>query len=181
MFCSIEGCDQSVEGRTRFCGTHNFEQRKKERDEAKEKRKREKAVRVSKQRASTVRLNNNKGPKPGRINPRSEQGKVRKEAEWKMFREIWEERSPFSEVSGTFLGREYNPSFFAHVVAKGAYEGLRLVKENICLMTPEEHDLYDKQTHKAKLDPKFDWVFEKREELKQAYNQMFKNSFKKQG
>lgn len=38
-------------------------------------------------------------------------------------------------------------------------------------MTKEEHYKFDHMTHKAKEEPKFDWVFEKHQELKEEYYQ----------
>lgn len=187
MFCQIEGCDRWTEGNTAFCSTHNREQRKKEEDERKEINKREKAIRVLKERKEAIAAKNrsNAGSgedgysektcgkpskkKSGRIQYYSRNGRRVKEAEWKMFHEIWEERPHYSEISGTFLGHDYNPSFFAHILSKGAYEGLRLYKPNICLMTPEEHDVFDKQTDKAKVDPKYAEVFIKKDELMEYY------------
>ena len=189
MICHEEGCDSYTEGRTFFCASCNHKHRKKERDEAKEKHKREKAFRLSKERKKLVAEKNRSNAtagesvycqkvragstkkKSGRIKQYSESGRRVKEAEWKMFREIWNERPHYSEISGAFLGDEYNPSCFAHILSKGAYEGLRTYKPNICLMTPEEHHVFDHQTDKAKSDPKYAKVFRMKDELMEYYYQ----------
>lgn len=196
MICKREGCESSTEGSTFFCPRHNFEDRKKERDEAKENDKRKRAEEMARERAkkytdtarakadelrkassgdrngdeSIPQLSQKYSPpnerkKSSRINHYSKAGRKVKEAEWQMFREIWSERPHFSEISGAYLGEEYNPSFFAHIVAKGSYEGLRLKKNNICLMTPGEHNLYDKETDKAKQLTEYQWVFQRKQEL----------------
>lgn len=57
----------------------------------------------------------------------------------------------------------------AHCLPKGHYGLFRLKTFNIILMTPREHDLYDKETHKAKQMPEFKWVFEYRKLLTRKY------------
>lgn len=96
----------------------------------------------------------------------------KKTGELDLFKQIWTERPHESEVSGELL-YEFSPAYFAHLLSKGAYPGFRLKKENIILMTFEEHQLFDHQTHKAKKDKRFDWVFAKKEELKSEYYQEY--------
>lgn len=91
-------------------------------------------------------------------------------ADQKFYMEIWDTRDHVSEVSGKHLGDTPYLSFFAHVIRKGSYPSFRHRKDNIMLMTHEEHYKYDHETHKAKLDPDFDKVFEKSLELKREYN-----------
>lgn len=88
----------------------------------------------------------------------------------KFYMEIWEEREHVSEVTGKHLGDTPNRWFFAHVIRKGSYPSFRHRKDNIMLMTPEQHFKYDHETHKAKADPDFDKVFKKALELKREYN-----------
>lgn len=79
-----------------------------------------------------------------------------------LFLHIWHTRPHYSEISGKPLS-EHDPRFiwfFAHILSKGAEPALRLDPRNICLMTPDEHVYYDQQTHKAKQDPRYQWVFE---------------------
>lgn len=89
-----------------------------------------------------------------------------------LFRWVWETRPHYSEVSGKPLGEEPNVWFFAHVLPKGSYGLFKLYPFNIVLMTPREHTLYDQQTHKAKQDPQFSWLFLYREILTQRYNRI---------
>lgn len=86
-----------------------------------------------------------------------------------MFIEIWQEREHYSELSGEFLGDEMNAWFFAHVLSKGSYPHLKLVKENIMLATQEEHWQLDQNTHLAKSNPLYDAYFNKAQELKEKY------------
>jgi len=86
-----------------------------------------------------------------------------------MFKEIWKERisedgKHYSQVNPE---REifFDPQCFAHVCGKQAYPSLKLEKENIVLMTPAEHHVFDFRTDMARKAPEFDWVFELREKL----------------
>ena len=58
----------------------------------------------------------------------------------KFFKQIWNERPHYSEISGKHLGEEYNPVFFSHILSKGAYTALRHEKGNILLMNFNEHE-----------------------------------------
>lgn len=56
------------------------------------------------------------------------------------FQEIWNEKLHKSEISGTFLGKEILSIFFHHILPKNKYPEAELDKENIILLTPEEHE-----------------------------------------
>lgn len=86
-----------------------------------------------------------------------------------LFKEIWEEREHKSYISD--VGLFFNPWCFAHVLSKQSYPRYKFNKDNIVLLTPEEHFKLDHETHKAKEDPKFDKLFEYADKLKQEYNQ----------
>ena len=86
-----------------------------------------------------------------------------------MFMEIWEEREHVSELSGIHLGHLPNAWFFAHILSKGSNPHLKLVKENIMLVTQEEHWELDQNTHLAKENKLFQPFFDKAEELKIKY------------
>jgi hypothetical protein len=62
-----------------------------------------------------------------------------------VFREIWEERSHVSEVSGEPLGDVLQPIFCSHLLPKGTYKKYRLDKRNIVLKTPDEHRLWHQE------------------------------------
>jgi hypothetical protein len=55
------------------------------------------------------------------------------------FTDIWKERPHKSEVSGDYLGKEASSAFFHHILPKNKYPELRLDKENIILLTIDEH------------------------------------------
>lgn len=59
------------------------------------------------------------------------------------FQEIWAEREHYSEVSGEFLGDEFNVCFFSHILTKAAYPRFRHFKKNIRLMTYNEHQAWE--------------------------------------
>lgn len=95
--------------------------------------------------------------------------------ELEMFKQIWEERPHVSEVSGTPLLPMGHPKWhwqFAHIVSKKTYNKFRLRKDNIVLVTPDEHDAYDKRGG-TKLDPAWIWVHKKADELRTEYHETF--------
>jgi hypothetical protein len=58
---------------------------------------------------------------------------------WTLFREIWNERPHKSEVSGEFLGYEPRTIYFHHILPKSKYPEYKYIKENVILLTWEEH------------------------------------------
>ena len=86
-----------------------------------------------------------------------------------MFKEIWNEREHISELSGKFLGDEMNAWYFAHILSKGSYPHLKLNKENIMMVTQDEHWQLDQNTHLAKEDNLYKPYFKKAEKLKIKY------------
>ena len=82
-------------------------------------------------------------------NKRLQSGKEKKQAsgQYEMFLEIWNERPHVSFVSGKpldkWFGGKLFVNLFAHVLSKGAFPKYKLNKENIVLLTPFEHTLYD--------------------------------------
>lgn len=107
--------------------------------------------------------------KKSRINKRSLSNKKSHDKEIEMMQKLWLERPHISEVSGEYLGEEFEVSFFAHVLGKGAYPSLRTNPKNIVIMTFDEHYMLDHQTHRAKEDPRFDFVFKLKESLIKDY------------
>ena len=102
-----------------------------------------------------------------------------------VFDEIWQERKHVSFLSDQPLdqwyGTEFYVNMFAHVLPKrkNAYHHFRLEKDNIILLTPEEHWLYDHSTEEKRTTyanlMKCDWnkVFKLRTELILRYNKLF--------
>ena len=63
-----------------------------------------------------------------------------------VFRQICDEREHVSEVSGTPLHYAFNPGMFfvfSHLHSRGSCQALRLSKDNIKLMTLEEHEFWE--------------------------------------
>ena len=58
---------------------------------------------------------------------------------WALYKEIWEERPHFSQISKTPLGREIKSIYFDHLLEKNSYPSLKYEKNNIVLVTGEEH------------------------------------------
>lgn len=84
-----------------------------------------------------------------------------------LFLEIWAERDHISELSGQYLGDEPNAFFFAHILGKGAYPKLKFSKENIMLVTQDEHWQLDQNTHLSKLNELYKPFFDRAEMLKE--------------
>jgi len=66
--------------------------------------------------------------------PKEDAGKL-----WEFYLEIWNERPHRSEVSGTYLGSEPKSWMFDHLLEKNLYPELKYEKENIILVTLDEH------------------------------------------
>lgn len=89
--------------------------------------------------------------------------------EGKLFEEIWNERKHVSFVSGRKLSDNAYPTYFAHVLPKKKYPKLRLCKENIVLLTFDEHFQWDNGL-RSKLSelPQWEKMFELEQKLKES-------------
>lgn len=96
-------------------------------------------------------------------------GKRKKTGERKFFELLWEERKHRCGVCDKRL-HWFNVTYFAHIIGKGAEPKLRLEKDNIEILCYDCHQTFDHATHKAKEDERFDFLFKKKELLKQKYN-----------
>jgi len=83
-----------------------------------------------------------------------------------LFLEIWEEREHKCSCCGRWLGEEPKPIFFSHLLAKGTYPSLRLVKRNIWLKCPEHHHAWEFGDRNA---PEFDAANREARALKLEY------------
>jgi hypothetical protein len=82
---------------------------------------------------------------------------------WEMFQEIWKERPHYSELSWTRLGREISSIYFHHILPKSKYKEAMFDKENIILLTGDEHSL-------AESDPtRYEEINNRRKKLKEKY------------
>ena len=80
------------------------------------------------------------------------------------FISIWNDRPHYSEISGKFLGSEALSTFFHHILPKSTYPACAYDKQNIILLTAEEHENVERDMYK------YDVVNKKRNELKTKYN-----------
>ena len=55
------------------------------------------------------------------------------------FLDIWKKRPHYSEISGTFLGKEPLSIFFHHILPKNKFPEAAFDEENIILLTLDEH------------------------------------------
>lgn len=91
-----------------------------------------------------------------------------------LFKQIFKERvnrkdgKLYSQVSGQEIrfSSEWN---FHHVLPKGLYPHFKMEKRNIIVITALEHDLWHTKKEKLRNDPKWQWVFDLEEKLKQEY------------
>lgn len=89
--------------------------------------------------------------------------------EKKLFEEIWQERPHVSQVSGKPLLPDFHKLWhwqFAHVRSKGADGNNRLNKDNIVLLTWDEHHAWDNARHTLKNKPEWTFMFERYESIK---------------
>lgn len=87
------------------------------------------------------KLSGNRGFKTPTLTKKSRVsvGKSQPNTDHTTFKEIWKERAHRSEVSGTYLGKEALSLYFHHILPKSKYPQFRNLKENIILLTADEH------------------------------------------
>lgn len=88
-----------------------------------------------------------------------------------LFDHIWATRPHVSEVSGKPLfekGHKFWHWQFSHLLT-GNYSKAVMNEENVVLMTWEEHQNWEFHAHKIRDKEEWQWVFNKREMLKQEY------------
>lgn len=75
---------------------------------------------------------------------------VEKYTMWGIFLSIWEERPHRSEISGTPITGEPLTIYFHHILPKGnkKYARAKEDKENIILLTWEEHDIVESDPYR---------------------------------
>ena len=56
-----------------------------------------------------------------------------------LFKKIWKERPHRSEISNVYLGKKALSVYFHHILPKNKYPEIRMDKENIILLTIDEH------------------------------------------
>lgn len=80
-----------------------------------------------------------------------------------VFKEIWNERPHYSEVSWEPLGFELSSLHFHHILPKRNYKEAKFDKENIILLTWDEHENVER-------DPvRYEEINKRREKLKEKY------------
>jgi hypothetical protein len=96
--------------------------------------------------------------------------KPKPSGELELFKKIWSERPHVSEISGKPLGK-FNVCYFSHVISKGSRPDLRDLKENILLMTFEEHQLWEFGTRQQIADSGIDFskAYERKEKIKNIF------------
>ena len=120
--------------------------------------------------AQEKKRNSQEPYKPKKINQRSKNGQKVSASDSKFFHEIWNERPHNSEITGKTLGSEYNPVFFSHLLTKGAYPKFRHNKDNILLMTFDEHQEWEFSSRSTPMfKAKFKRALYIQEKLKSQY------------
>lgn len=100
--------------------------------------------------------------------------KRKRTGELDLFRKLYEERGPYSQISGQWV--DFHPAIFSHILGKGAYGRFRLYEKNIVIKTIEEHTMWGEQRHKLKNLPKWAWIFELEKELKEEYYKTYRKT-----
>ena len=140
------------------CGFHY----KKHRSEVSESKRKQRGESASKDRP--------KEREQYSIPKRSEKGKKLSNEDQKFFKQIWNDRPHYSEISVQFLGDQYNPVFFSHILTKAAYPGFRHNPNNIMLMTFDEHQEYEFHSRStSEFKRKFGKVLQKSIDLVKEY------------
>tara|TARA_R110002167_G_scaffold149240_3_gene342471 strand:+ start:147 stop:554 length:408 start_codon:yes stop_codon:yes gene_type:complete len=80
-----------------------------------------------------------------------------------LFKEIWKERIHKSEVSGKYLGKEAYSTYFHHILPKSKYPEIKMDKENIILLTADEHANVESDMYR------YDLINKKRKYLIEKY------------
>lgn len=87
-----------------------------------------------------------------------------------IFQQITLERGLQSQVSGEQL-HVFDVKYFAHILpkAQNKFPLFKLLKENIIIMTWEEHFMWDNKRSELKDKPEWQWVFKLESELLELY------------
>lgn len=113
----------------------------------------------------SVRLKSGSKLKKGSKTPEEIQvARIALEMQWLMFKKIWIQRGPYSEVSGIKLYGEPSSMMFHHIMPKSKYKQLKYIEENIIIIHPDEHSNVESNMY---LYPE---VNRRREQLKIKYN-----------
>lgn len=78
------------------------------------------------------------------------------EAMWAVFREIYRERGPYSEINREYLGSEPLSWMFDHLLEKSKYPDIKYEKWNILMVTFQQHSMktngYPVELHKQAIE-----------------------------
>lgn len=80
------------------------------------------------------------------------------------FMSIWKERKNISEVSGEKLFSPPSSAYFHHIIAKSKYPELKFEKDNIIILSLDEHANVENDMYK------YPEINKRREQLKIKYN-----------
>jgi len=81
-----------------------------------------------------------------------------------MFITLWQTLPHYSEISGTYLGKEFSSIFFHHILPKSKYPEAMLDVENIVILTMDEHTNVENDMYR------YEEINTRREVLKRKYN-----------
>ncbi len=114
-------------------------------------------------------------PKPEKIVKKKTPYKYVKKptGEKAVFESIWKERPHACQVCGVVI-TDCTPTNFAHVLpkAQNKYPKFKLNKQNILIACPLCHHNWDVKRWITELMPKWKWVFELEESLKEQYKKL---------
>lgn len=106
------------------------------------------------------------------VKPRTAQQKMKTQIAidrmWQLFLEVWEERGPYSEIDGAYLGKEPRSYMFDHLLPKETFPEVQYEKWNILMVTLDQHSNkhngYPHPTHQEAIN-----------KAKEVYNNLFGN------
>lgn len=75
---------------------------------------------------------------------KDEKGRTLKE--W-FYEEFWEKRPRVSEISGLFIGNHFSTIYYHHILPKNKWKHLTFAKDNIIILTNEEHMKVEKNMY----------------------------------
>lgn len=89
--------------------------------------------------------------------------------EYKLFLSIYAQRNGKCEVTGELI--PFDVSSFAHILSKGAYPRYRLNPDNIIMVKPDIHSLYDNSSQEKLLSkyPNAIIIYDRKAQLKYQY------------
>lgn len=99
---------------------------------------------------------------------------VKFDTQAELFDHMWKTEPHLSMISGEKLGPEPLASNFMHISPKGSLPFFKTLSIDVWLVTPFEHELYDRFTDLARKIKEFEFVFIYRQYLTWLYHRLMR-------